>query len=201
MRDAPRACRRAFVTDSCAIRYTADATVGGMLAVSPSTRTCTRGLSSVLASCSISARTRLGARSGASPWRSTRTIERISARVVDASASITRRASVAASGFDSATANPACARMAIADTWWATVSCRSRASISRSMSRAPSNSRSLARARKRRTSPSITTTAKKATSPMRSPKPVPVNADTIGLASTMADPTTRARPLPQRYRA
>ena len=58
----------------------------------------------------------LGAR--AAGWSSRRylTIVRISASACDASASISRRASVAAVGCVAAVASPACARMAMADT-------------------------------------------------------------------------------------
>ena len=59
-------------------------------------------------------------------------MSRISARVREASDSMTRRASIAASGRASAVTRPACAWITIAETWWATVSCSSRASCSRS---------------------------------------------------------------------
>jgi len=60
--------------------------------------------------------------------RRTATMERISANVIEASRSMTRSASPAAStSWDAMRRRPACAWMAIADTWWATVSCSSRA--------------------------------------------------------------------------
>ena len=58
----------------------------------------------------------LGASSAGSPRRRTRTMLRISARVRDASASITRSAYPAASGCDADVARPAWARIAIAET-------------------------------------------------------------------------------------
>ena len=58
-----------------------------------------------------------GTSSAGSSRRNRRTIDRISVRVREASVSITRSASTAASGFTAAVARPAWARIAIADTW------------------------------------------------------------------------------------
>ena len=69
-----------------------------------------------------------------SPWRRAPTIARISASVRDASCSMTASASSAAAGSVAPTTRPAWARMAMAETWWATVSWSSRASCSRSRS-------------------------------------------------------------------
>ena len=73
-----------------------------------------------------------GAYSVACPSRRTRTIARISASVRVASLSIAASVATAASGLVPATARPACACTAIAETWWATVSCSSRARPTRS---------------------------------------------------------------------
>ena len=67
-----------------------------------------------------------------------------------------------------ATADPACAWIAMAETWWATVSCRSRASCSRSTSRAWSSSRARALLRHRSAMPSAPVATTTAMPPMMS---------------------------------
>src|SRR4051812_35519549 len=140
-REAFRACRRAFVSASCASRYTAASTWSGSSSRSPGTSTSTTGTGSRRARDTRSATPGWGVYSAGAPSRSTRTIARISASVRDASPSMTESASSAASGRCPANVRPACACTAIAETWWATVSCSSRARPTRSWPRTWSSAR------------------------------------------------------------
>ena len=200
-RVALRAWRRALVTASCASRNTAAATAGGTEPASPATRTTTVG-ASVRSRVARSARPGVGARSGESAARRTPTIARISRSVRDASPSIARRTFAVASGSVAATVAPAWAWIAIAETWWATVSWRSRASCSRSSRRTRSSSRAREAARHRSAIPSVAVMTATAMPPTRSPG---VGVDDTKVRSvpiaTRAPPPIIALPEPQRNTA
>ena len=123
---------------------------------------------------------------------------RISARVRDASASITASARTAAEGSVAATARPACAWIAMADTWWATVSCSSRASSPRSCVRTCWTSRWWATARQRIAAPRANDATTTVVPPTTSPRlPLDARPETTGTAM-IAVPTSASRPDAQR---
>lgn len=137
-----------------------------------------------------------------SPVRSVRTMVRMSASVREASSAIRRRASVAASGLVAAVASPAWAHTAIAETWWATVSCRSRASRSRSSSFTWSSSRARALARNRNAAPSARSATSTAVAPAMSAGGAWLVASvTTVAAATIGMPSFRSRGVPQRASA
>ncbi len=124
---------------------------------------------------------------------------RISSSVRAPSSSIPSSAATAADGSVPASTRPAWAMITMADTWWATVSCSSRASCSRSRERTCSNCRSRAVTRNRTAAP---------TTPGSSPKTKPTTASTTGVppvaahsahaATIVAPPSTISRPDPHR---
>ena len=200
-RVAWRAWRRALVIASWAIRKTVAATAGATAATSPSTRTSTTRSPFGCASRRSSSIPGVGIRSttasAPSSCRRTRTIARISSSVRDASPSMTRSTAAAAAGSSGATAVPACAWIAIAETWWATVSCRSRASCSRSSRRMRSSSRARALARQRNVRPRVLVATSTARPPMTSPAVGFVVTKVRAVpASRIAPPITIARPCP-----
>src|SRR5919106_848526 len=203
-RVALRAWRRALVTASCAIRNTAASTAAGSVARSPESPTSTRGPAGgpPPASRSRSATPVCGAYSTGSWLRSMRTMARISASVREASASITWRAASDAWGLEGASARPACAWIAIAETWWATVSWSSRASSTRSSTFACSRRRVRAPCCERAITPSAIALVSTAVPPIRSATPVQLTKNpSVAAVRIMASPSTASRPEPQRNRA
>ncbi|NUQ89569.1 MAG: hypothetical protein HOQ43_14060 [Glycomyces artemisiae] len=130
--------------------------------------------------------------------RSVRTSERMSASTACASVSMTRSDSATCAGSADAT----CARMTIAETWCATVSCRSRASASRSRERTESACLARDSTRSRRSAPMRQAPPMNATAAMRSATgSLPRRLVNTNPAVTTAAPTTRSRPAPQRNTA
>ena len=126
-----------------------------------------------------------GAKSAGAWLRSTRTIVRISARVRDASSSITLNALSADDGSGRRSARPACAWMAIAETWCATVSCSSRASWTRSSVFTCSSWRSRAPCCERTATPIAIEVRSTARPPIASPTPVQLTTSEMEAGTRM----------------
>ena len=124
---------------------------------------------------------------------------RISASVRDASTSITSSASSDESGLVAASARPAWAWMAIAETWWATVSCSSRASWTRSSVFTCSSRRCRAPCWVRTDRPRAKELNRTAVPPIASARPVQLTKiPSVAATRMIARPAGASRPEPHR---
>ena len=115
---------------------------------------------------------------------------------------MTSSASSGDEGLVAASARPAWAWIAMAETWWATVSCSSRASRTRSSDFACSSLRSRALSCERTAQPRAKAAIRTATPPIASPTPGQLtNSDRVAGTRMIARPVTASRPDPQRKSA